>query len=53
MTKFVVYQIEYGGDIDGTGPEHWRDMEIGRFDTEDEALDFVSTHWTDCEICEE
>jgi hypothetical protein len=53
MTQFVVYQVEFGGDVDGTGPERWRDMEIGRFDTEDEALDFASTHWTECEVCEE
>jgi hypothetical protein len=50
---FVVYQAEFGGDVDGTGPERWCGLEIGRFDTEDEALDFASTHWTECEIVEE
>ena len=35
--KHVVYQVEWGSDVDGTGPERWRGMELGRFDTEEEA----------------
>lgn len=53
MTQFVVYQVEWGGDVDGTGPERWCGMEIGRFDTEDEAHEFVDQHWTECEVVEE
>jgi hypothetical protein len=26
---------------------------LGRFDTEDQALDFVDTQWTECEVVEE
>ena len=50
---FVVREVEWGGDVDVTGPERWLCMEIGRFDTEDEALAFVDTHWTECEVVEE
>jgi hypothetical protein len=50
MPKFVVYQVEFGGDVDGTGPERWRGMELGRFDTEDEALDFAYNHYETCEV---
>ena len=28
MTKYVVYQVEFGGDVDGTGPERWRGQEV-------------------------
>jgi hypothetical protein len=52
MKQYVVYQVNYGGDIDGTGPERWQE-EIGRFDTEDEALAFVASHCMDCEVVEE
>ena len=38
--KFVVYRMEVGYDLDGRGPERWRGMELGRFDTEDEAYAF-------------
>ena len=48
--KFVVYQVEFGGDVDGTGPERWRSQELGRFDTEDEALDFVDDQNEICEV---
>lgn len=48
--KFVVYQVEFGGDVDGTGPERWRGMELGRFDTEDEAWAFVDTQNDYCEV---
>lgn len=48
--KFVVYQVEFGGDVDGTGPERWRGQELGRFDTEDEALDFVDDQNEICEV---
>ena len=50
MTQYVVYQVEFGGDIDGTGPERWRGMEVGRFDTEAEAEAFVDTQGDYCEI---
>lgn len=53
MTKFVVYQVEYGGDVDGTGPERWLGQELGRFDSEDEALDFVDNQNETCEIVED
>ena len=53
MVKFVVREVEWGGDVDGTGPERWLGREMGRFDTEDEALDFVDTQWTNCEVVEE
>jgi hypothetical protein len=43
---FVVYQADPGGDMTGSGPDLWCGMELGRFDTEDQALDFVDTHWT-------
>jgi hypothetical protein len=56
MKQYVIYQVQYseGEDIDGTDPERWQE-EIGRFNTEDEALAFafVATHWTDCEVVEE
>jgi hypothetical protein len=48
--KFVVYQVEWGADIDGTGPERWIGQELGRFDTENEALDFADNHYEICEI---
>jgi hypothetical protein len=48
--QFVVYQVEFGGDVDGTGPERWRGMEIGRFNTEQEAEQFMDS-WNDyCEM---
>ncbi len=53
MTKFVVYQVEFGGDVDGTGPERWLGMELGRFNTEDEALNFVDNQNEYCEVVEE
>ncbi len=53
MIQFVVYQVEFGGDVDGTGPERWLGMELGRFNTEDEALNFVDNHYEICEVMEE
>ena len=50
---FVVREVEWGGDVDGTGPERWLGRELGRFDTEDEALDFIDTQWTECEVVED
>jgi hypothetical protein len=50
---FVVREVEWGGDVDGTGPERWLGRVMGCFDTEAEALDFVDTQWTDCEVVEE
>lgn len=51
--KFIVRQVEFGADIDGTGPERWLGMALGCFDTEDEALDFVDNHYEICEVQEE
>ena len=48
--KFVVYQVVFGSDVDGTGPERWRGMEMGRFDTEAEAEAFADTMNDYCEI---
>ena len=53
MTQFVVREVEWSGDVDGCGPEIWLGRELGRFDTEDEALDFIDTQWTECEVVEE
>jgi len=50
---FVVREVEWGGDVDGMGPERWLGMELGRFDAEAEALDFVDNQWTECEVVEE
>lgn len=50
MKKYVVYQVEFGGDVDGTGPERWRGMELGRFDTEAEADTCVDRSYDYCEI---
>lgn len=48
--KYVVYQIVFGGDVDGTGPERWRGQEFARFDTEKEAWDYADTCNDYCEI---
>lgn len=48
--QFVVYQVEYGGDVDGTGPERWRGAEVGRFNTESEAYDFMDMYHDWCEM---
>lgn len=53
MTKFIVREVEYGGDIDGTGPERWLGRALGCFDTEDEALDFIDHCRAECEVVEE
>ena len=53
MTQFVVYQVEWGGDVDGTGPERWLGRALGWFDTEDEAHELVDQHWAECEVVEE
>lgn len=53
MTQFVVREVEWGSDVDGRGPERWLGQALGSFDTEDEALDFAATQWTECEVVEE
>ena len=53
MTQFVVREVEWGGDVDGTGPERWLGRALGCFDTEAEAVDFIDTQWTECEVVEE
>ena len=50
MTKFVVYKVEFGGDVDGTGPERWRGMEVGRFNTEAEAEACMDRYHDYCEM---
>lgn len=47
---FVVYQVEFGGDVDGTGPERWLGRQLGQFNTEDEALDFADDQVEICEV---
>ena len=49
----VVYQVEWGADVDGTGPERWLGMELGRFATEAEAWEFVDRQVEYCEIVTE
>ncbi len=53
MTQFVVREVEYGGDVDGTGPERWAGTAVAWFDTEEEAWAFVDKHFAECEIVEE
>jgi hypothetical protein len=48
--KYTVYQVEFGGDVDGSGPERWRGMLLGRFDTEVEAEDFMDSCNDYCEM---
>lgn len=48
--EFVVYRVEFGGDVDGTGPERWRGCEVARFGTEQEAEAFADTMNDYCEI---
>jgi len=50
MAKYVVYQVLFGADIDGTGPERWRGMELGRFATEEEADSFMDRYHDYCEV---
>lgn len=52
MSKFVVFEVEYGGDVDGTGPERWQGREVARFATEAEAEAFIDRHHTECEYVE-
>lgn len=53
MTRFVVYEVEQGGDVDGTGPERWRGMVLGYFDTSEEAYAFMDRQFVCCEMDEE
>lgn len=53
MIQFVVREVEWGAEEDGTGLERWMGRALGSFDTEDEALDFIDTQWTECEVVEE
>jgi hypothetical protein len=47
---YVVRQVEWGGDVDGTGPERWLGQVLGRFTTEQEAWAFVDSCSEYCEI---
>jgi hypothetical protein len=51
-TQFVVYLVEFGADL-GYGPERWRGMEMGRFDTEAEAEAYADRQWDYVEVVEE
>jgi hypothetical protein len=53
MNMFVVREVEYGGDVDGTGPERWAGTAVAWFDTEEEAQSFADNHWAECEVREE
>jgi len=53
MTQFVVREVEYGGDVDGTGPERWAGTAVAWFDTEEEAWAFAANHYADCDVFEE
>jgi hypothetical protein len=53
MSKFVVYEVVYGGDVDGTGPERWHGTCVAVCDTMDEACDVVYSSNVECEIFEE
>ena len=53
MTQFVVREIEYGGDVDGTGPERWAGTAWASFDTREEAEQYVDNARFECEIVEE
>jgi hypothetical protein len=50
MTKYVVYQVEFLADVDGFGPERVRCGQVGRFDTEAEAEDFMDRYYDYCEM---
>ncbi len=53
MPQFVVREVEYGGDVDGTGPERWLGTAVAWFDTQEQAETFADTHYTECEVVEE
>ena len=53
MKKFVVYEVEYGGDVDGTGPERWHGACVAVCDTMEEAEVVVYRQNTECDIFEE
>lgn len=52
-TNWVVYKIEFGADIDGTGAERWRSEELARFNTEAAAESFLNTYDDYAEIIEQ
>lgn len=53
MKQFVVREVEWGGDVDGTGPERWLGRVLGCFDTEDEAYEFADKQTRTYEVVEE
>lgn len=53
MKKFVVYEVEYGGDVDGTGPERWHGACVAVCDTMEDAEVVVYRQNTECDIFEE
>ena len=53
MIQFVVREVEYGGDVDGTGPERWAGKAVAWFDTQEAADAFVDNAHFECEVVEE
>jgi hypothetical protein len=53
MIKYVVREVEFGGDVDGTGPERWLGMMLQVCDTREEAEAYIERciHWA--EVSEE
>jgi hypothetical protein len=54
MVKYVVRKVEFGGDVDGTGPERWLGEALAEFGNEAEAEAFVnaSNEWCEIEVAE-
>jgi hypothetical protein len=53
MATFVVREVEYGGDVDGTGPERWAGTAVAWFDSREQAEEFADNHYAECEVVEE
>ena len=53
MTKFVVREVVYGGDVDGTGPERWAGTVVAEFDTIEDAEAWAYDHYAECVVEEE
>lgn len=53
MPKFVVREVVYGGDVDGTGPERWAGTVVAEFDTIEDAEAWAYDHYAECVVEEE
>lgn len=53
MKKFVVYEVVYGGDVGGGGPERWHGTCVAVCDTMEEAEIVVNRANAECDIFEE